>query len=381
LVQVGEDTSAIEASAQEGQTRPPRPHDDASLLLAMETAGKALDDRELARAMRSSGLGTPATRAAILQTLVERTYVVREGRTLRSTERGRALIEVLPVEELKSAELTGRWEARLTAIAEGRDARGGFMHDVGEHVREVVDAIRGAQLAAVMSESKPSAALGPCPMCPGTVRERGNAWRCDGGCGFVIWGSVAKRKISPTLAKELLRDKKTKAVKGFKSKAGAEFEAGLELQPDGKVTFWFPPREEGAPRGEPSGRGARAASPRDDEAPRRAAAPRDGGEEAPRRAAPARSRAARPEKPAARGAKPATARATSAMPDVAPAAPPRPEGAPCPLCGEGRVIRGRAAWGCDRWQQGCGWRLSFVGDDGAPRSSDEVRAALARGRR
>ncbi len=107
----GDEAWARDPEVVEGQTRPPSPHSDASILGAMENAGKDLEDAELKRAMRSAGLGTPATRAAILDTLIKRQFIERAGKVLRATDRGRSLIDAVPVEELKSAELTGRWEA------------------------------------------------------------------------------------------------------------------------------------------------------------------------------------------------------------------------------------------------------------------------------
>src|SRR5690606_10488829 len=146
-----------DTSVHEGQTRPPRPYSDATLLRAMETAGRQLDDEELKRAMRNHGLGTPATRAAILQTLLDRQFVIRDGRALRATDRGRAVIDALPVDELKNAELTGRWEGRLADVAEGREARAAFMRDLGEHTRAIVQAIAGAE-APKLAQDQPSTA-------------------------------------------------------------------------------------------------------------------------------------------------------------------------------------------------------------------------------
>src|SRR5690606_30154799 len=125
---------------------------------AMETAGRSLDDEELQRALRSRGLGTPATRAAILQTLIERDYVVRDKRALRATDRGKAVIDSLPVEELKSAELTGRWEGRLADMAEGKEARPAFMADVARHVGDIVASIAAAAPPAVEAAARPDGA-------------------------------------------------------------------------------------------------------------------------------------------------------------------------------------------------------------------------------
>jgi DNA topoisomerase-3 len=126
------------------KTKPPARHNEATLLSAMENAGKLVDDEELRAAMKDSGLGTPATRAAIIETLLKRSFVVREGKHLVPTPMGMGLIDALPVQSLASPELTGTWEARLARVARGQESRAGFMSDIARYVGEVVDAIRKA---------------------------------------------------------------------------------------------------------------------------------------------------------------------------------------------------------------------------------------------
>ncbi len=295
-VDKGDPAHADDVRVLEESTRPPRPYTDSTLLRAMETAGKVLDDEALRRAMRQAGLGTPATRAETIENLVRREYIRRAERDLRATDRGRALIDAVPVAELKSAELTGRWEARLSAIAEHKDNRAAFMHDVGEHVRTVVTAIQGATPPAPeVSDKKPEGkSLGACPACGKPVREGPKVFACDAGraCTFVVFTTMAKRKISARMVQQLLKDGKTDVVKGFKSKAGKDFSAALAWK-DGKVAFDFPPRES-EPRSEDP-----APSPTIDD----------------------------------------------------------PVGRLCPQCGVGHLVRGRAAWGCDRWRDGCRYVL------------------------
>lgn len=235
-VEVGHIVRADDASAVAEVTRPPRPYDDASLLGAMEGAGKALDDEALRRAMRGSGLGTPATRASILSTLIERGYVVRDGRALRATPRGATLIEVLPVDELKSAELTGRWEERLFAMAERRDSRAAFRAAVDAHVTQVVAAI--ASVAAPPTST--GEAVGACPRCGGAVAARRSDWACSSGCGFAVPRRIARREVSDRMRDVLLRGGTTAAVKGFRRKDGAPFAAALRWDDAaGKVAFVF----------------------------------------------------------------------------------------------------------------------------------------------
>jgi DNA topoisomerase-3 len=146
------------------KTKPPARHTEASLLSAMENAGKLVDDEELRAAMKDSGLGTPATRAAIIETLLKRGFVCREGKHLVATPMGIGLVDALPVQSLASPELTGNWEARLARIARGQDSRPAFMGDIVGYVKDLVEAIRKA---APMAELPPA----PQPTAP-VVRER-----------------------------------------------------------------------------------------------------------------------------------------------------------------------------------------------------------------
>jgi DNA topoisomerase-3 len=293
--------------------------DDAALLLAMENAGRDLDEKELARAMRHSGLGTPATRAAVLQTLLDRGYVVRKGRELRVTAKGFALLDSCPVDDLKSAVITGRWEQRLAEIAEGREGRARFMGDVGGYVHGIVEAIRGASLpeAALVREREEGPVLGTCPRCGQPVRKRGPVYTCDTGrtCPFVVFGTMAKKSIGVKLVKELLKSGTTAVVDGFTSKAGKPFSAAITVGPDGKATFVFPDRSAASPQ------------PHDDAA-----------------ATPARSSAPK---------------SVAAAPRTSPNRPATPEGMACPDCHRGTLVAGRSAWGCSRWREGCAFRVAF----------------------
>ena len=125
------------------QTRPPPRHTEATLLGAMESAGRDISDDELRAAMRDSGLGTPATRAATIETLIRRTFVARDGKNLVPTDMGIGLIDALPEKSLASPELTGSWEARLSRMARGQETRAAFMADISRYVSDVVTAIRG----------------------------------------------------------------------------------------------------------------------------------------------------------------------------------------------------------------------------------------------
>ncbi|MEO8549332.1 MAG: DNA topoisomerase, partial [Kofleriaceae bacterium] len=160
-------------ASQQKQTRPPPRYTEATLLGAMESAGKAIDDEALRAAMKDSGLGTQATRAAIIETLLKRAYIVREHQHLVPTETGTGLIEALPVASLGSPELTGQWEARLARIARGEDSRAAFMADIRRYVAGLVTAVRGSTPAPPPANQPPPAWERSAPRAKGNSAKRG----------------------------------------------------------------------------------------------------------------------------------------------------------------------------------------------------------------
>ncbi len=203
------------------QTKPPARMTDAGLLALME----------------KHGLGTPATRARILEVLLAREYVRRDKKALVSTEKGQHLLQVLP-EILRAPDLTGEWEARLEAIATGQENAAAFLADIHHLTRDVVEAAR-TQTREVLAAPR---TLGPCPVChQGEILQGRKAWGCSRwkeGCTFTIWKTVASKKLTENQVKTLLSGRPTTVLKGFKSKAGKAFDARLKLQ-DGKVVFVF----------------------------------------------------------------------------------------------------------------------------------------------
>lgn len=152
-----ETVRTVSAEAVAKQTKAPPRHSEASLLGAMETAGKKIDDEEMKLAMKDSGLGTPATRASIIETLIKREYLERRGKQLHATPKGEELIDALAFPLLKSPELTGDWEAKLARMARGEYAREAFLGEIREVVREMVGAIRGAPMERVTGDAAPPA--------------------------------------------------------------------------------------------------------------------------------------------------------------------------------------------------------------------------------
>jgi DNA topoisomerase-3 len=221
-------TREIESVRKE--TKPPRRYSDASLLGAMETAGKLVDDDELREAMKDSGIGTPATRAAIIERLITVGYLERDGRALVATEKGLNVIRLLGEHALTSPGLTGSWEQRLGKIERGEESRKQFMGDIAgfaaETVKELDETLKDVRI--------PRARLGPCPVCGHEIVENRKGYSCwsrdDPGCGFVIWKAKAGKQLPVAVARELIRSGFTeRPVTGFRGRSGRSFRAHLAL--------------------------------------------------------------------------------------------------------------------------------------------------------
>ncbi len=246
-----EDVQTREVGAEEKETKPPRRYSDASLLGAMETAGRLVDDDEMREAMKESGIGTPATRASIIERLIDVGYVERDARSLVATEKGLSVIRLLGEHPLTSPSLTGDWEKRLGMIERGEEPRARFMADIKGFAESTV-----ADLDAKLKDVRiPRANLGPCPVCGHDIVENRKGFSCwareDPGCGFVIWKAKAGKTLPMAVAKELIATGRTaKPVTGFKGRSGRSFRARLALEQseEGKwrVEFDEPWAKEGA---------------------------------------------------------------------------------------------------------------------------------------
>src|SRR5438034_445376 len=250
-LQQGQPVRCVEASFEDKMTRPPPRYTEATLLSAMETAGKLIDDDELREAMKDSGLGTPATRAETIETLIRREYIERVGRDLQATPKGIQVITMLEEHKLTSPEMTGEWEHRLSEIEHGKGDRRAFMDGIAAFAKETVD-----QIAALDEEQlRPERAeLGPCPRCGAEtgeiIREDSKAYGCtswksreEPGCGFVVWKRVASRTLTPEIARQLIEERRTREVlSGFRSRGGKPFRARLVLNDEDKIEFEFPVR-------------------------------------------------------------------------------------------------------------------------------------------
>ena len=346
----------------EKETQPPRPFTDATLLAAMKAAGREIEDEALARAMKGCGLGTPATRAEIIEKLLRTGYLERERKQLRSTAKGRALI-ALVAEPLRSPELTAAWEQQLKEVEEGAREAAAFYRGIVALVSDLIprvaagpamtaEQVAAAQPARPRSHGGPAgrgkggqgrgrrsqagrvdgpgtgaaapppspvpegpgpAGLGPCPLCGADLLETQRAFGCSRyreGCGFVVWKEVHGVRLTRAQVGRLIKLGVTEPIQGFRSKSGKAFAARLRLGASGKVELDFSDVPDASVQGEPAG-----------------------GQD------------------------------SRATPEPPPATPPSQAGSTpgltplvCPRCGLGRIIEGRRGFGCDRYREGC----SFV---------------------
>ncbi|MCL4441699.1 MAG: DNA topoisomerase III, partial [Firmicutes bacterium] len=197
----GENVVVSKAETVEKQTKPPKRFTEATLLAAMESAGRFTEDNEMAEVLKEAGgIGTPATRAAIIERLIKVGYLVREKKSLVPTPKGMTLIDLVP-EQLKSVEMTANWEEGLRRIEQGQENSAVWMKSVCEYTRHLVELARNQETAAGIAVEKK--ALGSCPLCGRNVVETTKGYGCSGyqeGCKFTIWKEIAGKKITPKQA-------------------------------------------------------------------------------------------------------------------------------------------------------------------------------------
>ncbi|MES2245886.1 MAG: DNA topoisomerase III [Pseudomonadota bacterium] len=239
-VKPGEIVNTESADLKGLKTRPPARYSEATLLGAMEGAGKTIDDDELREAMQEKGLGTPATRAATIEGLIAEKYMLREGRELIPTAKAfqlMTLLRGLGVEELSKAELTGEWEYKLAQMEKGALSRDAFMREIAEMTEHIVKKAKEYDRDTVPGDYATLAT--PCPNCGGVVKENYRRYGCTGksgtgedACGFSFGKSPAGRTFEVVEAEALVRDKHIGPLDGFRSKAGWPFTAEIILKYD-----------------------------------------------------------------------------------------------------------------------------------------------------
>ncbi len=231
------DTTKIEVAAC--QTKPPARYTEATLLSAMEGAGKLVDDEELREAMSAKGLGTPATRAATIEGLLSEEYMLRQGRELVPTPKAFSLMTLLRglgIPELCSPELTGNWEFQLKQMERGQLQRPEFMSRIAEMTRNIVNKAKGYENETVPGDFAPLKT--PCPKCQGVIQENYKKFQCK-SCDFALWKTVAGRQFESAEIEELLTNKKIGPLQGFRSKMGRPFAAIMKFSPEFKLEFDF----------------------------------------------------------------------------------------------------------------------------------------------
>src|SRR5947208_1909974 len=236
-IEPNEKVGVLEVSDQAHQTKPPPRYTEATLLSAMEGAGKLVEDDELRAAMEAKGLGTPATRAATIEGLIREEYVNREGRELVPTPKAFSLmfaLHMLHIVELASPELTGEWEHKLKLIEAGKLKRDEFMKEISELVRKVVTVIKTGEIPDVVYATVPA----PCPKCGGVVQENYRKFQCQ-KCDFAIWKVTSGREWSPEEVAELITKRVVGPLTGFRSRMGKPFAAVVRLTGDLRVEFDF----------------------------------------------------------------------------------------------------------------------------------------------
>jgi DNA topoisomerase III len=237
-VKPGEMVTTESADPKGLKTRPPARYSEATLLGAMEGAGKLVEDDELREAMQEKGLGTPATRAAIIEGLINEKYMLRDGRELIPTAKAfqlMTLLRGLGVEELSKPELTGEWEYKLSQMEHGKLSRDDFMREIAQMTEHIVKKAKEYDRDTIPGDYATLST--PCPNCGGIVRENYRRYACVGksgsgedACGFSFGKSPAGRTFEPAEVEQFLRDKKIGPLEGFRSKAGWPFTAEMALK-------------------------------------------------------------------------------------------------------------------------------------------------------
>ena len=234
---------ANDVEVKANQTKPPARFTEATLLTAMEGAGKLVDEEELREAMSARGLGTPATRAATIEGLIQEEYVHRNGRELQPTAKAFSLmvaLSTLGIDELHSPELTGHWEYKLKQMEQGALERDEFMDHIVEQTREMVDRIKHGEIP----EEVFSTLTTPCPKCGGVMQENYKKFQCK-KCDYALWKVVAGRQYEPEEVDELLAKGVVGPLQGFRSKMGRPFAAMIRLNADRQPEFDFGQGSEG----------------------------------------------------------------------------------------------------------------------------------------
>lgn len=244
--QEGQHITLSGCTITEGKTKPKPLHTESTLLAAMETAGKEIEDDTMRQAMKDCGIGTPATRAAIIETLLKREYMVRQQKKLVPTEKGLALHSVVKNMAIANVEMTGKWEAELAKIERGEASADGFTHSIEGYTREITAELLGCDRLFSHKDSGCQ-----CPKCEqGTMQFFGKVVRCSNKeCGMPVFKQVAGKLLTDADITDLLTKGKTRTLNGFTSKQGKPFSAAIAFDENFNTKFVFAERKTAEKRG------------------------------------------------------------------------------------------------------------------------------------
>lgn len=244
--QEGQHITLSGCTITEGKTKPKPLHTESTLLAAMETAGKEIEDDTMRQAMKDSGIGTPATRAAIIETLLKREYMVRQQKKLVPTEKGLALHSVVKNMAIANVEMTGKWEAELAKIERGEASADGFTHSIEGYTREITAELLGCDRLFSHKDSGCQ-----CPKCKhGTMQFFGKVVRCSNKeCGMPVFKQVAGKLLTDADITDLLTKGKTRTLNGFTSKQGKSFSAAIAFDENFNTKFVFAEHKTAEKRG------------------------------------------------------------------------------------------------------------------------------------
>lgn len=244
--QEGQHISFSGSTITEGKTKPKPLHTESTLLAAMETAGKEIEDDTMRQAIKDCGIGTPATRAAIIETLLKREYMVRQQKKLVPTEKGLALHSVVKNMAIANVDMTGKWEAELAKIERGEASADGFTHSIEGYTREITAELLGCDRLFSHKDSGCQ-----CPKCKhGTMQFFGKVVRCSNKeCGMPVFKQVAGKLLTDADITDLLTKGKTRTLNGFTSKQGKSFSAAIAFDENFNTKFVFAERKTAEKRG------------------------------------------------------------------------------------------------------------------------------------
>lgn len=240
---IGDRITVKDPAISEGKTKPKPLHTEASLLAAMETAGKEIEDETLREAIKDCGIGTPATRASIIETLFKRGYMERNKKSLVPTEKGLSLYSVVKSMRIANVSMTGEWERELAHIEHGELSADSFRGDIEKYTHDITNEMLACD--KLKSTKSSNNAVCKCPICgTGGVVILNKVAKCDNdGCDFHVFRQIASHNMTENEMKDLLIKGETRLIKGFTSKQGKKFDAKVGFDKDYKTVFIFPEKE------------------------------------------------------------------------------------------------------------------------------------------